>query len=417
MHQLLNQDFSIPSFGIPRHDSPSLGTNAEQWRACRTASRSPRRQTPMLRPEIQLTMSELAPELRAASAVVHCALQASLDGDVLCKVESTLEGVDVLCLACLQRAHVTSSALNTVVLCGVHELRQIRLAFERFGAHVPGLRAVAMCATMPLTRSSEVLALRCPQVLIATPGRAVELARAGALQMREVAHLAIAECGDCPCLGATCDMRELFAATPTAKRTVVVAAAIARVRLQCGAVMAQLHEVSTRRDATLSLRGMDQYVSRVSEEHKIQKLVDILDSLDFEQAAVFARTSDRTIAVETALGDLSFPLISVHGNLTEKERMIRLRRFASFEKRILVAEELYGVKSTRVDVVINFDVPLASDIYMNCVGGPRLSGKKGVSVSFVASDQDEAMIVSFQEDLGVQFRDFPSGRGCVLMPL
>merc|ERR1712080_98193 len=92
------------------------------------------------------------------------------------------------------------------------------------------------------------------------------------------------------------------------------------------------------------------------------------------------------------------------------ERISRYRQFKDFQKRILVATDLFGrgIDIERVNIVINYDMPEDSDTYLHRVGRACRFGTKGLAVAFVASDEDQDVLKKTQERFEVNIEPMPS---------
>merc|ERR1712224_491828 len=143
-------------------------------------------------------------------------------------------------------------------------------------------------------------------------------------------------------------------------------------------------------DNKLVLHGLQQHYCELEESEKMKKLVDLLDALDFNQVVIFVKTKQRATALNKVLQKSAFPSQCIHSNLKQKERIERYKQFKSYMHRILVSTNLWGrgVDIERVNVVINFDMPIAADEYLHRVGRAGRFGTKGLAISFVVSDSE-----------------------------
>ena len=84
----------------------------------------------------------------------------------------------------------------------------------------------------------------------------------------------------------------------------------------------------------------------------------------------------------------------IHSGIQQSERISRFEQFRSFKKRIMVATDVFGrgIDVERVNIVINYDMPDSSDQYLHRVGRAGRFGTKGLSLSFVTTDDDETVL-------------------------
>merc|ERR1711988_2100496 len=113
---------------------------------------------------------------------------------------------------------------------------------------------------------------------------------------------------------------------------------------------------------------------------KNRKLNDLLDALEFNQVVIFVSKVTRATELNKLLSECNFPSICIHSRLKQEERIKRYKSFKDFNKRILVATDLFGrgIDIERVNIVINYDFPEESNQYLHRVGragrfgtGPR----------------------------------------------
>ncbi|CAK9052349.1 unnamed protein product, partial [Durusdinium trenchii] len=130
---------------------------------------------------------------------------------------------------------------------------------------------------------------------------------------------------------------------------------------------------------------------KLTEKEKNRKLNDLLDALEFNQVVIFVKSVQRAVALDKLLVECNFPSIAIHSGLQQDERIARYKQFKEFQKRILVATDLFGrgIDIERVNIVINYDMPDESDSYLHRVGRAGRFGTKGLALTFVATDEDQ----------------------------
>lgn len=165
------------------------------------------------------------------------------------------------------------------------------------------------------------------------------------------------------------------------------------IRTVCKKFMQEPHEIFVDNESKLTLHGLLQYYLKIEEAQKNRKLNDLLDTLEFNQVVIFVKSVQRAIALDKLLNECNFPSISIHSNLKQEERIARYKQFKDFQKRIMVATDLFGrgIDIERVNIVINYDHPAASDTYLHRVGRAGRFGTKGLAITFVADDGKEVL--------------------------
>jgi len=169
-------------------------------------------------------------------------------------------------------------------------------------------------------------------------------------------------------------------------------------------------EIYINDGAKLTLHGLKQYYLELKENEKNRKLVDLLDSLEFNQVVVFVSSVRRASELNKVLSDCNFPSISIHSGMPQEERIEKYKQFKDFQHRIMVATDLFGrgIDISRVNVVINYDMPESSDQYLHRVGRAGRFGTKGLAISFVSSEKDAKVLNDVQSRFVVQVETLPN---------
>merc|ERR1719456_239497 len=181
-------------------------------------------------------------------------------------------------------------------------------------------------------------------------------------------------------------------------------------RAICKKFMSEPHEISIDEESKLTLHGLLQYHVKLEEKEKNRKLNDLLDALEFNQVVIFVKSVQRAVALDKLLVECNFPSIAVHSGLEQDERISRYRQFKDFQKRILVATDLFGrgIDIERVNIVINYDMPDEGDSYLHRVGRAGRFGTKGLAISFVATDEDQEVLKKVQERFELNIDAMPA---------
>jgi len=208
------------------------------------------------------------------------------------------------------------------------------------------------------------------------------------------------------------DIQEIFRQTPHQKQVMMFSATLNdEIRPVCKRFMRNPLEILINDGAKLTLHGLQQYFVELQESEKNQKLVDLLDDLEFNQLVIFVKSVSRAIELNKLLVQCNFPSIAIHSGLKKQEERIALyRKFKDFQARIMVATDIFarGIDIERVNVVINYDMPENSNTYLHRVGRAGRFGTKGLAISFVSSEADAEVLNSVQERFAVEVKTLPA---------
>jgi len=168
-------------------------------------------------------------------------------------------------------------------------------------------------------------------------------------------------------------------------------------------------EVYVDDEAKLTLHGLQQYYVKLKENEKNKKLFELLDLLEFNQVVIFVRTVPRCMALNQLLAEQNFPSIAIHRAMAQEERLSRYQQFKDFQKRILVATNLFGrgMDIERVNIVFNYDMPEDSDTYLHRVARAGRFGTKGLAITFVSDENDAKVLNEVQDRFDVNIVELP----------
>jgi len=264
---------------------------------------------------------------------------------------------------------------------------------------------------VPVKTHKEELKKETPAIVIGTPGRMKQLVNEGDMKLDGLEHFILDECDKClekPDMRG--DIQEIFIKTPKKKQVMMFSATLAsEIRTICRKFMQDPHEIFIDDESKLTLHGLLQYFVKLQEGEKNRKLNDLLDSLEFNQVVIFVKSVQRAIALDKLLTECNFPSIAIHSGLQQDERINRYKQFKDFQKRIMVSTDLFGrgIDIERVNIVINYDAPDASDTYLHRVGRAGRFGTKGLAISFISSEDDTKVLNSVQERFEVSIGTLP----------
>ncbi len=117
----------------------------------------------------------------------------------------------------------------------------------------------------------------------------------------------------------------------------------------------------------------------------------------------------RCVALAQLLVEQNFPAIAIHRAMTQEDRLARYQQFKNFQKRILVATNLFGrgMDIERVNIVFNYDMPEDSDTYLHRVARAGRFGTKGLAITFVSDENDVKILNQVQDRFEVNITELP----------
>jgi len=347
------------------------------------------------------------------SAVQHeCIPQAILSMDVLCQAKSGMGKTAVFVLATLQQLEPQDGQVSVLVMAHTRELAfQISKEYERFSKYTNNVKIAVFFGGMAVKKDEEVLQKSCPHIVVGTPGRILALSKAKTLNLKNIKHFILDECDRMLVdLDMRRDVQEIFRMTPHEKQVMMFSATLSKeIRPICKKFMQDPMEVYVDDDSKLTLHGLQQHYCKLKDNEKNRKLFELLDVLEFNQVIIFVKSVQRCMALAQLLLEQNFPAIAIHRLMTQEERLSRYQQFKDFQKRILVATNLFGrgMDIERVNIVFNYDMPEDSDTYLHRVARAGRFGTKGLAITFVSDENDAKILNDVQERFEVNITELP----------
>jgi ATP-dependent RNA helicase UAP56/SUB2 len=373
----------------------------------------------MLKPEILRAIVDNAfehPSEVQAAAIPH----AMLGVDLLAQGRSGMRKTAVFVLTTLHGMQ-NKDDVQVLVLCHIRELAyQIGEEYKRFSKYLPGIKTLVVFGGVPEAQNEKELLEAKPQVVVGTPGRVASLVEKGSLKLDKLKVFILDECDK---MLEALDMRQtvqrIFVKTPPEKQVMMFSATMSKeLKPVCMKFMNTPVEISVGDDSKLTLHGLVQYFVKLKESEKNRKLTDLLDEVSFNQVVIFVSSSQRARELDKLLKELNFPSMHIHGGMKQDERIARYNAFRKNDFRVLVATNLFGrgIDIEKVNVVINYDFPEADDKsgegpddqYLHRVGRAGRFGTKGLAISFISKESDEAALAKVQKRFEVAIEPLPA---------
>jgi len=238
-------------------------------------------------------------------------------------------------------------------------------------------------------------------VLIATPGRLLDLFERGKVLLRDVKVLVIDEADRMLDMGFIPDVERIVSLLPPLRQTLFFSATMDKViRKLADAFLTNPREVSIERKATAA-ETVTQRLAMVPRIDKREALRHILRSENVRNAFIFCNRKRDVDVLNRSLRKHGFNSISLHGDMDQPTRNDMLRRFKDGQADLLVCSDVAarGLDIDDVSHVINFDIPTHSEDYVHRIGRTGRAGKDGAAFSLATPD-DAKYVAGIESLLG-----------------
>jgi ATP-dependent RNA helicase DeaD len=277
---------------------------------------------------------------------------------------------------------------RALILVPTRELAmQVSEALHRYGHKAFGTCVVPVYGGQAIQQQLRALR-RGVDVVVATPGRALDHIKRRSLDLSHVRFVVLDEADEMLDMGFADDLEAILAALPAERQTALLSATIApRVAAIAGKHLRNPVRLSIRREkaAEGEVPRVRQTAYVVPRQHKLAALSRVLDMEDPSSAIVFCRTRGEVDELSEALASHGYRAEALHGGLSQDQRDRVMRRFRDGKVELLVATDVAarGLDIESVSHVVNYDVPSSPDAYVHRIGRTGRAGRAGVALTLV----------------------------------
>jgi len=284
-------------------------------------------------------------------------------------------------------------ACRVLVLSPTRELSgQILDSFNAYGRHMRLTSALAI-GGVPMGRQVRSI-LQGVEVMVATPGRLLDLVQSNGLKLGQVEFLVLDEADRMLDMGFINDIRKIVAKLPAKRQTLFFSATMPKD-------IAELADQMLRDPARVAVTPVASTVERITQriiqvDHSAKPalLAQLLKQEPVDRALIFTRTKHGADKVVKGLARAGITADAIHGNKSQNHRERVLAAFRSGQIRTLVATDIAarGIDVDGISHVVNFDLPNVPETYVHRIGRTARAGAEGIAISLVAGGEEMAYL-------------------------
>jgi ATP-dependent RNA helicase RhlE len=310
-------------------------------------------------------------------------------GDVLAGAQTGTGKTAAFVLPILQKlGQAGGRAPRALVLTPTRELAaQVADSARTYGRYV-GIRTVVVFGGVSINPQIDALYNGC-DLLVATPGRLLDLAEQGALDLRSVECFVLDEADRMLDMGFIPAIRRVVKLLPAQRQNLMFSATYSDdIRQLAGRILRNPASIEVAaRNATAE--RVDQQVYRVPKDHKRHLLAHLIDDGNWHQVLVFTRTKHGANRLSQQLESSGIRSAAIHGNKSQGARVRALSDFKANKITALVATEVAarGLDIKELPHVVNYELPNVPEDYVHRIGRTARAGGSGSAVSLVSPDE------------------------------
>lgn len=314
------------------------------------------------------------------------------DHDILASARTGTGKTASFVLPILQKIHnqprATGNHTKVLILTPTRELAaQIHESIVLYGQHIP-LRSAVVFGGVKI--SPQMMKLRGGvEILVATPGRLMDLYQQRAIQFNEVHTLVLDEADRMLDMGFIHEIKRIIGLLPKNRQNLLFSATFSEaIRTLAKGLLNKPVEidVSPRNTTVIAIK---QTIHPVDKARKHALLSHLIHKNKWGQTLVFSRTKHGANKLVKQLAEDHIYAAAIHGNKSQSQRTKALADFKSGELHILVATDIAarGIDIDQLPYVVNFDLPQVAEDYVHRIGRTGRAGASGFAVSLVSADE------------------------------
>ncbi|KLV03838.1 DEAD/DEAH box helicase [Photobacterium aquae] len=336
-------------------------------------------------------VAALPSQFKTPTEIQTLAIPAILaNNDVLALAQTGTGKTFAYGLPLLESAALNAGMHRAVVMVPTRELAiQVSAALASV-AHNMNLRVMALCGGVDKAEQLELLSAK-PEILVATPGRLLDLLNDGAIETDGIDKLVFDEADRLLEMGFWPDVQRILALLPAKRQSLMFSATLPEQLEQIVANVLHKPAVVKAHVANSVVEQIEERLYLVNKGSKTQALITLIEQQGWEQVLVFIGARDNADALCKKLTKAGISVAALHGDKSQGEREQVLADFKDKKVQVLIATDLLarGIHVERLPVVVNFELPANPSVYVHRVGRTARAGENGLAVSLVCHGESE----------------------------
>jgi ATP-dependent RNA helicase DDX6/DHH1 len=327
--------------------------------------------------------------------------------DILARAKNGTGKTAAYCIPALEKTDTSLNALQALILVPTRELAlQTAAVLKTLATHMPGI--AVMSTTGGTALKDDIVRLQSPvHVMVATPGRVLDLAQKGIVKLDKVGLLVMDEADKLLSPEFVPTVEGIIGMLGPQRQIALYSATFpVGVKAFAERYLKKPHVVNLMEE--LTLLGVTQYYAFVEERQKVQCLNTLFSKLEINQSIIFCNSVNRVELLAKKITELGYSCFYIHAKMPQAERNRVFHDFRSGVCRNLVCSDLVarGIDIQAVNVVVNFDMPKTAETYLHRIGRSGRFGHLGLAINMVTYE-DRHTLFQIEQELGTEIKPIP----------
>ncbi len=287
-----------------------------------------------------------------------------------------------------EKARAKSNHIKVLILAPTRELAaQIHQSVVQYGQYL-AVRSAVVFGGVKI--NPQMIKLRAGvEILVATPGRLLDLYSQRAIRFDELETLVLDEADRMLDMGFIHDIKKIMSLLPRVRQTLLFSATFSNEVSQLAKDLLKSPVEISVAPRNIAAVSVSQKLHPVDKGRKSELLSHLIRAEDWDQALIFSRTKHGANRLVKTLALDGIDALAIHGNKSQSQRTKALSDFKSGKIRILVATDIAarGIDIDHLPMVVNFDLPNVAEDYVHRIGRTGRAGAVGQAISLVSADE------------------------------
>ncbi|TSR87292.1 putative ATP-dependent RNA helicase DDX6 [Bagarius yarrelli] len=328
--------------------------------------------------------------------------------DILARAKNGTGKSGAYLIPLLERIDLKKDCIQALVIVPTRELAlQVSQICIQVSKHMGGVKVMATTGGTNLR--DDIMRLdETVHVVIATPGRVLDLIKKGVAKVGQVQMIVLDEADKLLSQDFVQMMEEILSFLHKQRQILLYSATFPlSVQKFMNSHLQKPYEINLMEE--LTLKGVTQYYAYVTERQKVHCLNTLFSRLQINQSIIFCNSSQRVELLAKKISQLGYSCFYIHAKMRQEHRNRVFHDFRNGLCRNLVCTDLFtrGIDIQAVNVVINFDFPKLGETYLHRIGRSGRFGHLGLAINLITYD-DRFNLKGIEEQLGTEIKPIPS---------
>ena len=314
--------------------------------------------------------------------------------DLIAQSQSGTGKTGAFTIGILNNIDIKDKSIQSIIISPTHELaEQIYEVMINLSIYLKDINIKKVIGKTNILNSKYELEQN-PHILIATPGRLLDMINRKYIFTENIKHVVFDEADEILSRGFMNTIYQLIKVFPVNSQLLLFSATMPEEILNLTSKFMNDPTKILVNKEELTLEGITQfYINCNIYKWKYDVLYDLYNSISINQCIIYVNTKNTLINLVDRLNEKDYPISFIHGELSSEQRKENLNNFKNGKTRILLSTDLLsrGIDIQQLSLVINFDIPKNKETYIHRIGRSGRYGRKGVSINFICNNETDEL--------------------------